>query len=261
MDPDLRASPTVESAPAIERGVCCCMFVYDIGAAIDLEAAEKLAAEPTQRETIRHGRTAPKYFEFQPPPVRVTESGPPLSAGCAATQPAVDCGLYDFGAVSVEYQIDISGPISKLATLSEALYDNQNLLSDSKQRVAALLDRIRPAVRKSSMAKMVEDYVIYRIESMAPAMKPSAFVSAHATHIAQILRSERKALSDQEIEDALSCRISYSTDDIAVIDWQATLMLGREIEDVQAVLEFANVELLELRFLDDRLDKLLERFN
>ena len=91
-------------------------------------------------------------------------------------------------------------------------------------------------------------------------MQASAFVRAHATHIAQILRSERKPLSEQEIDDALGCRISYSTDDIAIIDWQATLMLGREVEDVQAVLEFANVELLELRFLDDRLDKLLDRF-
>ena len=247
-------------APIIERGICHCMFVYDIGSAIDLETAAKLAAETAHRETSRHGRTAPRYFDFQPPPVRIRESGPAFQVGGCATAPAVDCVLYDFGAVSVIYEIDIAGTLINLATLSEALYDNQQLLSDSRQRVAALLARIRPAVRKGSIATVVEDYVIYQIESLLPATKGGAFARTHAPQIAQILRSERKRLSEQEIEDALSCRISYSTDDIAIIDWQATLMLGREMEDVQAVLEFANVELLELRFLDDRLDKLLDRF-
>jgi len=41
-----------ENAPIIERGVCHCMFVYDIGSAIDLEAAATLATQTTHRETL-----------------------------------------------------------------------------------------------------------------------------------------------------------------------------------------------------------------
>ena len=42
-----------------------------------------------------------------------------------------------------------------------------------------------------------------------------------------------------------------------MIDWNAALLFGPETDDVRAVLEFANVELLELRHLDQQLDDAL----
>jgi hypothetical protein len=38
------------------------------------------------------------------------------------------------------------------------------------------------------------------------------------------------------------------------------LLIGSDVDDVRAVLEFANVKLLEMRFLDDRLDRVLDTF-
>src|SRR5207245_1411105 len=75
---------------------------------------------------------------------------------------------------------------------------------------------------------------------------------------ARILRSERATLSDQEVHDALGHRISFGSQDVTVIDWDAALIADREAEDVRAVLEFANVELLEMRFLDQQLDDALD---
>src|SRR5262249_57763385 len=39
----------------------------------------------------------------------------------------------------------------------------------------------------------------------------------------------------------------------------AALVVDREGEDVRAVLDFANVELLEMRYLDQRLDRALDQ--
>jgi hypothetical protein len=61
------------------------------------------------------------------------------------------------------------------------------------------------------------------------------------------------------VGEATSSVVSYTPGDAAVIDWNAALLLGPEMEDVLAVLEFANVELLEMRFLDGQLDRALER--
>ena len=63
----------------------------------------------------------------------------------------------------------------------------------------------------------------------------------------------------QETADALACRISYGRDDLTLIDWNAAILFDRDAEDVRAVLEFANVELLELRCLDRQLDGSLDR--
>jgi hypothetical protein len=73
-----------------------------------------------------------------------------------------------------------------------------------------------------------------------------------------MLRSEHAALSEQEVTDALSCRIALGQDDLALIDWNAALLLGPEIEDLLPVLEYANVQLLVMRHLDDQLDEALE---
>jgi len=76
--------------------------------------------------------------------------------------------------------------------------------------------------------------------------------------VARILRSERAPRSAQEVNDALGHRISFGADDVTLIDWDAALIADRDAEDVRAVLEFANVELLEMRYLDQQLDDALD---
>src|SRR5262249_28490882 len=41
--------------------------------------------------------------------------------------------------------------------------------------------------------------------------------------------------------------------------WNSALFFGREVEELRAVIEFANAQLLELRYLDRLLDETLER--
>ena len=44
-----------------------------------------------------------------------------------------------------------------------------------------------------------------------------------------------------------------------MIDWASALIFDRDADDVRAVLEFANMELLEMRFLDHQLDDALDQ--
>jgi hypothetical protein len=45
---------------------------------------------------------------------------------------------------------------------------------------------------------------------------------------------------------------------MTIVDWHAAVVIDRQGEDVRSVLEFANVELLEMRYLDQRLDDALD---
>ncbi|MGZ9275373.1 MAG: hypothetical protein ACXW34_11605, partial [Nitrospira sp.] len=102
------------------------------------------------------------------------------------------------------------------------------------------------------------DYLIFSIEHCAPSAIQT-FGIPYDPIFAHILRSERTRLSDQEIHEATSCRISFSRDDTALIDWNAAIVFGQDMDDVRAVLEFVNVELLEMRALDEQLDKALDQ--
>jgi hypothetical protein len=243
----------------IQNGTCFVIFAHDAARSINLELAERRVHEATQRQTMPHKRRAPSYFEYQPPPLRVSQDTEPVHVGKFPARSSVDLLLYDFGAVTVTYSFPIAGPFADLLQLSEELYDNELLLSDSRLRVNQLLQVMGEAATQASVAPVVEDYVIFHIESFAQPFDTSRFCSEQRRQIAQILRAERQILSDQEVDDAISTRISFGTDDLTIADWNAALLVDREGEDVRAVLDFANVELLEMRYLDQRLDRALDQ--
>jgi len=244
---------------AIEKGVCHVLFAYDIGLSVDLNECERRITATTERRTIRHRRRAPKYFEYEPPPLSITQYASPVRLGAYQTNPNVELVVYEFGAVSVSYRVAIEGKFDDLLGLSNALYDNEALLADSQGCVEQLLSIIRPAVHRPHIARAVEDYAVYEIQSLVPPTSVSELVGSHAQQIAQILRSEEETLSDNEIADAFACRISYGRNDLAIIDWNAAMVFDESADDARTVLEFANVELMEMRFLDEKLDKALDQ--
>jgi hypothetical protein len=243
----------------IKAGACHALFAYDIGLAINLEAAAQRITEATEPETIRHKRRVPSAMEFRPTPLRVIQSGDTLSIAGFSTSGRVECVVYDFGAVSVAYSIPLAGPLDSLLALSDALYENAPLLQDSRTRVERLLRSLGAAVDKPHIADFVEDFAVYQIEEIDGSPGALEVISANRPTLARILRAEPGPLSTEEIDDALSCRLSFQPGEQVIIDWNSAILFQREAEDVRAVLEYANVELLELRRLDDQLDTVLDR--
>ena len=245
--------------PKILSGLCYVTFAYDAARSIDLDRAEASIHEATQRSTLRHKRPAPSYFEYQPVPLRLTQDTEALRLGSFFTRPNVDLLFYDFGAVAVTYTIDIAGPFGELLTLSEELYDNERLLADSRLRVGQLLVVIGDAAAQAQLSPVVEDYVVFHIASFAEPIDVNRFHAEQCKEIARILRAERRPLSEQEVSDAYTARISYGLEDSTLVDWNAALLIDRDGDDVRAVLEYANVELLEMRYLDQKLDRALDQ--
>jgi hypothetical protein len=289
----------------IHEGDCWAFFAFDVGYAIDLDAAEtSLAAEhadtasppssprsprPPQRDQLPHApgrRRAPASMQFRPAPLRVDQPAPdPAGIPLGGFAPAghVECTLFDFGGVSVAYRIpldgrgkgggggDEAGPtLDSLLPLAQALFDCPLLRDDAARRVAALVARLGDAIDRPNVSSIVEDYTVYHARrwsagpASAPVREAEAAVAGNRDALARLLLAEPgpdedRALSAKTVESALSSRLSYSAADAAVIDWNAAIILGHDEADALAVLEFINVELLEMRFLDDRLDAMLDR--
>src|SRR4051794_11310038 len=142
----LTPPPPPTSGPTITSGTAYIVFAYDVGLNIRLEQASRLVVEVPERETIRHKRRTPTYFEYRPTPLRVIQQGPTLTLAGSRASDRVECVIYDFGAISLIYSIPLAGPFSGLLPLADLLYENKELLEDSRRRVELLLDRIRPAV-------------------------------------------------------------------------------------------------------------------
>src|SRR2546425_348333 len=60
------------------------------------------------------------------------------------------------------------------------------------------------------------------------------------------------------LADATAMRLSFGPNDATIIDTDAAILFDPEGEDVRDLIEFANTQLLEMRFLDRELDDVLE---
>jgi len=239
--------------------MCYPLFAYEVAQSLDLDAAAQRMRAVVERQTVKYKRRAPAYFEYRPAPVRVTLDGPVHGVGTYRTLPSIELVLYDFGAVSVSYAIPIEGPLSGLPALSYELWGNARLLEDSRAQVERLMTTLGDAAVRPRLAAFVEDYALFHIEAFATPCDAVALATAHAATVAQILRSEPHALSQQEVADATASRLSFGPNDAAFIDTDATVLFDPEGEDVRAVIEFANTQLLEMRYLDEQLDDALDR--
>jgi hypothetical protein len=243
----------------VAEGRCHALFAYDVGLAIDLDEAERRITALTERAAIRHKRRAATYFQYHPAPLRVMQESPALTVGRYRTTGGVEAVLYDFGAVSVTYRFALDGPVGDLIELNARVHDHPDLLADARRRVEELVAAIHPAVTRPHVTDFVEIYAVFHIVRFDGLTAPAALYTSHAPEVAQLLRAETVALSQQEVEDATTCRISFGADDVTLVDWDAALVFDRDADDTLAVLEFGNVELLEMRSLDQRLDDGLDQ--
>jgi hypothetical protein len=245
-------------APVLRKGRCYLMFAFELGLSVDLDAAARSIKEGVERTRFRRNRKSPKYFDYDPPPLRISQSGVQMNVGKFFTKPQAELTLFDFGACSVSYEIDIAGPIGHLIELSEVLYDNASLLGDARERVQQLVDQLGSAIQRPRLGEAVEDFALYHFEDFDGDLTARQMVDDYAGEFARLLRAESETLGEEEVRDAVCTRTSYGTEDLAVIDWNGALFFGTAVEDVVAVLDFCNVELLEMRFLDEQLDHYLE---
>lgn len=243
----------------VKKGVCYALYAYDVGMSIDLERCKNVIKSGQLKASIQPHRRAPKYFDYRPAPLLVTQTIAPCRASNFQTTGEVDLLLYDFGGISVSYEFPIVGSFDELRSISCDLSESSALLDDSRRRVEELIKVVGDAIGRPQMADLVEDYTLFQIDDYSAAWSPDEFHVKCAQELAQVLRAERGILSDQEIADAMACRISFSTDDVTMIDWNAALIFDRDADDVRAVLEFANMELLEMRCLDRQLDDALDQ--
>ena len=249
---------TPTSTLQIRDGVALVMFAQEFGYSVDLQAAGRLVE--SMRTGIASGSRNPAGVEITPRPLVIEQPPPAISVAGHALQGPVRITLYAFGAVSVAYRIPLAGTLDGLVGLSSALVAPAQLRDDARARVSALADALQPAVTRPLTAEAIEDYTVFVIRSMEPGTAPVPLTadSIGTQLLARILRAEPATLSLEQVGDAVSGTVSYGPDDLAVIDWNAALVVDPDPDATIAALELANTQLLELRFLDDTLDRALE---
>ena len=114
-----------------------------------------------------------------------------------------------------------------------------------------------PAIQQPNWSDLTEEYFVFQLPPDDALPPPAELLAQHGAWLAGLVRLEDEPLSREEIDEALRMRISYSPRDLFVPEWSAALLLDQECGETLQTIEFANLQLLEFRFLDDQLDRRL----
>ncbi|MEQ9616751.1 MAG: hypothetical protein RLN60_01810 [Phycisphaerales bacterium] len=247
-----------DTDPLRIAGTAHAMFAFDIGFQVDLDAAERLVSESSRQRVLRGRRPAPVWFDYSPPPLRLTLEGSSVSVGAHETESSAEILVYDFGAALLTYRIALPETLDGLAAMSTELYDHAALEADARARVRSVIEVLGSSIERARLNEASEDYVAYAITSWSEGVSPREAFERSRMAFAKVIEAERVELSEEQALRSTEGVMSYATSDLAVIDWNASILFDAAPDDVISVLQHANIELLELRVLDQELDEILD---
>jgi hypothetical protein len=226
---------------------------FDWGEEVNLDRAQQLV--PATVGTLPRRRRTPPSIGYRPPPLRFLLESQTLELpelGPFAVRP--EATVFDFAGVSVALRTSFRTEAVCLTRLAGWLADPAPFVQAARSALAPLHQQLAAAIQNPLWRDdLSEEYVVFQLTpDELPA--PARLLEAHADWLAGLLRLEAGPLSKQEIADALRLSLSYRPTDLFVPDWAAAVLLDRDCEETLQMLEFANLQLLELRHLDAHLD-------
>jgi hypothetical protein len=249
--PETTSQPSPDGSAgsaAVAAGILHIYVAFDWGDEVDLERGRKLVSGSYQGLPRR--RRTPSSFSYRPPPLHV--SLPPAKLELpelGLVEASAGVRIFDFAAVSVAFRVPFSLPATALARLAGGLAECAPLVQTALTVLEPLHRDLLPAIRDPEWQdEMSEEYFVFQF---GPEYLP---LTQNASWVAALVHLESQPLSTDEVAEATRLRLSYNPDDLLVPDWTAAVLVDRECDDTLQAIEFANLQLLEFRHIDDRLD-------
>lgn len=232
-----------------------CIVSVDWGDAVDLEHAARLAKAEVG-ELPRRPRT-PATIAYRPPPLRFPLPPQSLPIEGLSAPGEVEAVVFDFGAANIVFRIPFSLPLDELLRLAPALAKPSWAADAAHSATENLFRDLRPAIENPNRSSLYEEYFVFQIAPHDFFFARGGLASECAAELAPLLRLESAPLAPEEIADALRCRISYGPRDVVLVDWSSAVVIDDDCDETLHTIEFANLQLLEYRFLDQKADDAL----
>jgi hypothetical protein len=259
---DVVPAPRPPVPPRVS-GAAILYHLYDIGYEIDLDRAlDLLAGQGPER--VRPVRGEGQAIQIPNPPVTVILGHENVAIGEWRQDVEMSARIFDFGVVSLRMRVNTPGELSwdEFRAFGSAVESAIGVRDLFEHHLRLLAERVAGAVSRPSIAPVHEDYIVYRVNALhAPDGTPLTTDALRDEDVAPLLLNESRPLSADARRELLPRRFSYYADDLAILTWDNALVVEPQPydADVQYILEFANAQLLELRYYDALLDAELPR--
>src|SRR5579871_919755 len=254
--PAVENQPTipVERLPAALAGVLHIYVAFDWGDEILLNRARKLV--PAEVHELSRRRRTPSSITYRPAPLRIRLPAADMDLPeLGRVQAAAEATIFDFAAVSLALHVPFCLSPSCLLRLADWFANPADLVKKARSTLQPLHEQLLPAIQSPLWQdELSEEYLVFQLPPGQHAPSAGPALDSQGSWLARLVRLEPGPLSPEEITEALRLRIRYSPDDFFAPDWAAAVLLDQDCEETLQTVEFANLQLLEFRHIDNRLD-------
>jgi hypothetical protein len=248
------------SEVSIARGSIIIYRVFDVAEELNLRRIESDLKASGGSSRLRMARSTSNALIVRDAPITLSLGEVRLRLGSTEMSAELFARVWSYGVVSLQFHVPIPpGTTWSALVRQSALVEHDNdVAALAAARVRELAESLRAAATLPHEPQGEEDYAIYFIESLH-GVSDLADLTRLVDVPALILAEPDTPLARDARQPILDSSLSYSTKDLAVIDWNSALVIdpsgGRDVADM---IEFAVTHLMEFRYFDTLLDARLE---
>lgn len=264
----------MESATALRqvkcyRGRVIYIYAFDVAYEMVRQPVPNLLGQQVAQFSVDTSRRNPRHlFFYRPQMVRLPPMeriGPHGPVRIDRTLKFLPVGALSI-TVSVPFEVE---SIEDLVAYHDLEFSNGALSQETRQLAEeARRELASYFVKPVPQLAEEEAYTVFCIDAPLVAedgrpLSAEDWLHQHRREVAALLTQELDVnqLSRQEADESTGRYLSYYENDLAVLDWDAALIVQEpeQLDEILYVLELANLQLAELEAYDRILDTALER--
>jgi hypothetical protein len=244
------------------KGEVVYLYAFDVANEIITPRVQEILSEKPFPFEIRMDRTLPKDMPLYKP---LAIEPHPLAAHLHGAPVRLLIRIYDVGVVTVMMRAAFdTGALNELMRFHNPKLENGLTLDTMALNFCAkVCDGLKDSiVGRTEFPPPPEAYTVFCCTDLDGAIDVNGWLGEQRREVAGLLtETAAEKLSETQVNEVLRIQRSFENTDLAVIDWDAALVvdLTGYVDDVLYALELANLQLEEFRMMDQRLDKYLDR--
>lgn len=244
------------------KGEVIYLYAFDVANEIITVRVEEILSEKPFPFEIRMDRTLPKDMPLYKP---LAIEPRPLATRLRGQPVHLLIRVYDVGVVTVMMRVAFEvGALGELLPFHNPVLEDDRALDVVAQKLCAevcqsLKDLL---IGPTEFPPPPEAYTVFCLTELPGVADVNRWLADQRRAVAGLLtETAAEQLSEAQVGEVLRIQRSFENTDLAVIDWDAALVvdLTGYVDDVLYALELANLQLEEFRVMDQRLDAYLDR--
>jgi hypothetical protein len=243
------------------KGEVIYLYAFDVANEISTSRVPEVLSEKPFPFEIQMDRTLPKDMPLYKP---LAIEPPPLTTKLHGSSVRLLIRIYDVGVVTVMMRATFeTGSLASLMPFHNPQFENGELPGDVASWLCAqVCEGIKQFMNGPTEFPAPEAYTVFCFTDLDGASDANLWLAGRRREVAGLIsETAAEKLSEAQVNEILRIQRSFENTDLAVIDWDAALVvdLNGYVDDVLYALELANLQLEEFRVMDNRLDKYLDR--